>query len=176
MRLAAHRAPHLRGANEILPSRRGARTITRGCSTGESETNVRTMLPPQHDHVMIKKSSRNDRRTRQCCTFSQQNGADSMNLKLLATAAAIAALTATTAQAQQTTAPGQKMQQRGTVSGSHGASGYAPGQQMHERGSVKGTVGASGYAPGHAGAGANGSATVHGAGAGGSAHIGGSAR
>jgi hypothetical protein len=31
-----------------------------------------------------------------------------------------------------------------------GASGYAPGQEMQNKGSVKGTSGASGYAPGHA--------------------------
>ena len=42
------------------------------------------------------------------------------------------------------------MQEKGSVKGSPGASGYAPGQQMQEKGSVKGTTGASGYAPGHA--------------------------
>ena len=45
-------------------------------------------------------------------------------------------------------APGQKMQEKGSVKGTTGASGYAPGQQMQEKGSVKGTTGASGYAPG----------------------------
>lgn len=53
-----------------------------------------------------------------------------------------------TAFAQQSTAPGQQMQDKGSVKGSPGASGYAPGQQMHDKGSVKGTTGASGYAPG----------------------------
>ena len=43
-----------------------------------------------------------------------------------------------------------QMQEKGSVKGSPGASGYAPGQQMQEKGSVKGTTGASGYAPGHA--------------------------
>jgi hypothetical protein len=45
-------------------------------------------------------------------------------------------------------APGQQMQDKGSVKGTTGASGYAPGQQMQEKGSVKGTTGASGYAPG----------------------------
>lgn len=51
------------------------------------------------------------------------------------------------AQAQMT--PGHEMQEKGSVKGSPGASGYAPGHQMQEKGSVKGTTGASGYAPGH---------------------------
>ena len=46
--------------------------------------------------------------------------------------------------------PGHKMQDKGSVKGSPGASGYAPGQLMQEKGSVKGTAGASGYAPGRA--------------------------
>ena len=59
------------------------------------------------------------------------------------------------AQAQMT--PGHEMQEKGSVKGSAGASGYAPGHQMQEKGSVKGTTGASGYAPGHTttGAGVN---------------------
>jgi hypothetical protein len=54
--------------------------------------------------------------------------------------------------------PGLKMQEKGSVSGTTGASGYTPGHQMQQKGSVKGTTGASGYAPGHAttGAGVNG--------------------
>ena len=51
------------------------------------------------------------------------------------------------AQAQMT--PGHEMQEKGSVKGSPGASGYAPGHMMQENGSVKGTTGASGYAPGH---------------------------
>lgn len=54
------------------------------------------------------------------------------------------------ATAQQKTAPGQQMQDKGSVKGTNGASGYAPGQKMQDKGSVKGTTGASGYAPGHA--------------------------
>ncbi len=41
------------------------------------------------------------------------------------------------------------MKDKGSVTGSPGASGYAPGQQMKDKGSVSGTTGASGYAPGH---------------------------
>jgi hypothetical protein len=56
--------------------------------------------------------------------------------------------------AQNSKAPGQEMQEKGSVKGEPGASGYAPGQQMQEKGSVKGTTGASGYAPGRATTGA----------------------
>jgi hypothetical protein len=52
------------------------------------------------------------------------------------------------AQGASDSAPGQKMQDKGSVKGSPGASGYAPGQQMQDKGSAKGTTGASGYAPG----------------------------
>ncbi len=48
-----------------------------------------------------------------------------------------------------------RMQEKGSVKGSPGASGYAPGQLMQEKGSVKGTTGASGYAPGRETTGAN---------------------
>jgi hypothetical protein len=41
------------------------------------------------------------------------------------------------------------MQNKGSVTGSPGASGYAPGQKMQDKGSKPGTTGASGYAPGH---------------------------
>jgi hypothetical protein len=50
----------------------------------------------------------------------------------------------------QEKSPGDQMQDKGSVKGTTGASGYAPGQRMQEKGSVKGTTGASGYAPGHA--------------------------
>jgi hypothetical protein len=64
--------------------------------------------------------------------------------------AAAALLASPTAYAQgSTSTPGQQMQDRGSVPGSPGASGYAPGQQMQDKGSAKGTTGASGYAPGH---------------------------
>ncbi len=64
--------------------------------------------------------------------------------------AAVSLMTTVPAAAQQKTAPGQKMQDKGSVKGTTGASGYAPGQKMQDKGSVKGTTGASGYAPGHA--------------------------
>jgi hypothetical protein len=48
-----------------------------------------------------------------------------------------------------TSAPGQKMQDKGSVRGQPGASGYAPGQRMQDKGSKPGQPGASGYAPGH---------------------------
>jgi len=66
-------------------------------------------------------------------------------MKKLLFAAALAGLVAAPALAQQsTTAPGQKMQQSGSVTGTTGASGYAPGHKMH-----KGMKGASRFAPGH---------------------------
>src|SRR5262249_10235978 len=73
--------------------------------------------------------------------------------KFLIVAAAAGLLIGTTAlgYAQSSTqerAPGQRMQDRGSVPGHPGASGYAPGQRMHERGSKAGAPGASGYAPG----------------------------
>jgi hypothetical protein len=52
------------------------------------------------------------------------------------------------AQGAQDSAPGQKMQDRGSVRGQPGASGYAPGQRMQDKGSKPGQPGASGYAPG----------------------------
>jgi hypothetical protein len=71
--------------------------------------------------------------------------------KLLIVAAAAGLLIGTTAlgYAQSSTqerAPGQRMQERGSVPGHPGASDYAPGQRMHERGSKAGAPGASGYA------------------------------
>jgi hypothetical protein len=45
--------------------------------------------------------------------------------------------------------PGEKMQDRGSVPGQPGASGYTPGHQMQQKGSRAGEPGASGYAPGH---------------------------
>jgi hypothetical protein len=73
--------------------------------------------------------------------------------KLLIVAAAAGLLTGTTAlgyaqSSAQDRAPGERMQERGSVPGHPGASGYAPGQRMHERGSKAGAPGASGYAPG----------------------------
>jgi hypothetical protein len=67
---------------------------------------------------------------------------------LLLAGALIAGITLANAQGASDNAPGQKMQEKGSLKGSPGASGYAPGQQMQDKGSVKGTTGASGYAPG----------------------------
>jgi hypothetical protein len=44
--------------------------------------------------------------------------------------------------------PGHEMQEKGSVKGQPGASGYAPGHEMQEKGSKPGHPGASGYAPG----------------------------
>lgn len=63
-------------------------------------------------------------------------------------AAIIASVPAAFGQGASGKAPGQEMQERGSVKGSPGASGYAPGQEMQNKGSVKGTTGAAGYAPG----------------------------
>jgi hypothetical protein len=67
---------------------------------------------------------------------------------LLIAGALLAGPTLAYAQGASDSAPGQKMQDKGSVKGSPGASGYAPGQRMQDKGSVKGTTGASGYAPG----------------------------
>jgi hypothetical protein len=67
----------------------------------------------------------------------------------LSAAALIVSSPAVFAQGVSSKAPGQEMQQKGSVNGSPGASGYAPGQEMHAKGSRAGTEGASGYAPGH---------------------------
>jgi hypothetical protein len=64
--------------------------------------------------------------------------------------AALSLMATIPAAAQQKMAPRQKMQDKGSVKGTNGASGYAPGQKMQEKDSVKGTTGAFGYAPGHA--------------------------
>ena len=45
--------------------------------------------------------------------------------------------------------PGQAMQDKGSVKGSPGASGYTPGHEMKKDGSASGP-GASDHAPGHA--------------------------
>ena len=83
----------------------------------------------------------------------QQKDISRMNSKRLSLAAA-ALLIATTAlgyaqTSTQNNAPGQRMQDRGSVPGQPGASGYAPGQQMQQKGSKSGEPGASGFAPGH---------------------------
>lgn len=74
-----------------------------------------------------------------------------MTRKIIALAAAVGLFGISgAALAQNSLAPGQQMQEKGSVKGTTGASGYAPGQQMQEKGSVQGTTGASGYAPGNA--------------------------
>ena len=72
----------------------------------------------------------------------------------VAVAAGFLAGVSAAAFAQSPTTPGHEMQEKGSVKGSAGASGYAPGHEMQDKGSVKGTTGASGYAPGHATTGA----------------------
>ena len=67
----------------------------------------------------------------------------------LSAAALIASSPVVFAQGASGKAPGQEMQDRGSVKGSPGASGYAPGHVMQRKGSKLGTTGASGYAPGH---------------------------
>jgi len=71
-----------------------------------------------------------------------------MNSKLLITVTAL--LIGTTAHTQNapSNAPGQRMQQRGSVPGDPGASGYSRGDQMRDRGRRQGSPGASGFAPG----------------------------
>lgn len=68
---------------------------------------------------------------------------------LLVAASLVAGTALANAQSASVNTPGQKMQAKGSVKGSPGASGYAPGHLMQKKGSVKGTTGASGYAPGH---------------------------
>jgi hypothetical protein len=70
----------------------------------------------------------------------------------IVTAAALVSISCGAALAQSPTrenTPGDKMQDRGSVKGHPGASGYAPGHLMQEKGSKPGEPGASGYAPGH---------------------------
>ncbi len=72
-------------------------------------------------------------------------------MKTIVLVLALTGFAASAALAQQTKAPGQMMQDKGSAKGTTGASGYAPGQKMQDKGSVKGTTGASGYAPGQSG-------------------------
>jgi hypothetical protein len=81
------------------------------------------------------------------------NGGFVMTRKFLVlTAAGLFAASTGVALAQSSTpsrTPGHEMQNKGSVKGEPGASGYSPGDRMHDKGSVKGSPGASGYAPGH---------------------------
>ena len=71
-------------------------------------------------------------------------------ISIIAAAGLMFGVTATFAQnSARENAPGQRMQDKGSVRGQPGASGYAPGQRMQEKGSKPGEPGASGYAPGH---------------------------
>jgi hypothetical protein len=77
-----------------------------------------------------------------------------MRTTVLSLAAAVGLMFGTTAaclaqNGAQDSAPGQRMQDKGSIPGQPGASGYAPGQQMQKKGSKPGEPGASGYAPGH---------------------------
>ena len=56
----------------------------------------------------------------------------------LTTAALILVSPAVFAQGSSSKAPGQEMQNKGSVTGSPGASGYTPGQKMQDKGSSLG--------------------------------------
>jgi hypothetical protein len=84
------------------------------------------------------------------CSGGGNEELTSMNAKPLSIIAASALLiaTATLGHAQSRSrenAPGQRLQDSGSLPGQPGASGNAPGQQMQEKG---GRPGASGFAPG----------------------------
>ena len=70
-------------------------------------------------------------------------------MKKLLLALAVTGLVAAPALAQQSTAPGQKMQEQGSGKATTGSSGYAPGKDMHKYSHTRSTKGASRYAPGH---------------------------
>ena len=71
------------------------------------------------------------------------------NLVALIAAACFVLGSASLVSAEQPDTPGRKMQEKGSVKGSPGASGYTPGHKMQDKGSKRGEPGASGYAPGH---------------------------
>ena len=82
---------------------------------------------------------------------TQEDALKTFALKI-ATAAALVSISCGAALAQSSTrenTPGDKMQDKGSVKGHPGASGYAPGQLMQEKGSKTSEPDASGYAPGH---------------------------
>jgi hypothetical protein len=77
-----------------------------------------------------------------------------MRTRILSMVAAAGLLAGTTTicvaqNSAQDKAPGQRMQDKGSMPGHPGASGYAPGHEMQQKGSKPGEPGASGYAPGH---------------------------
>jgi hypothetical protein len=59
---------------------------------------------------------------------------------------------AQTSNAARSRAPGQQFQQKGSVRGDPGASGYSPGDLKNDKGSRPGHPGASGYATTQSGA------------------------
>ena len=74
-----------------------------------------------------------------------------MNAKIVGTAAALLLISSSATFARDDTTnatPGHQMQEKGSMKGEPGASGYSPGHQMQEHGS-KGAPGASASAPGH---------------------------
>jgi hypothetical protein len=80
----------------------------------------------------------------------QEDALKTLALKF-ATAAALVSISCGAALAQSPTrenTPGDKMQDKSSVKGQPGASGYAPGHLMQEKESNAGEPGASGYAPG----------------------------
>jgi hypothetical protein len=89
-------------------------------------------------------------------SLARRKETEPMNGKLLSIAAAAGLLIGSTAigYPQNSTrdgAPGQRMQDKGSVPGEPGASGYSPGDRMQDKGSKPGEPGASGYAPGRQG-------------------------
>jgi hypothetical protein len=71
-----------------------------------------------------------------------------MRNKALSAVVAVGFMLGTTtvglAQTAQDRAPGQQMQDKGSVRGQPGASGYAPGQKMQDKGSKAGLAGSTG--------------------------------
>jgi hypothetical protein len=67
----------------------------------------------------------------------------------LSSLAFVVSAPAVLAQGVSNKTPGHEMQEKGSKSGSPGASGYSAGQKIQAKGSKRGEPGASGYAPGH---------------------------
>lgn len=133
------------------------------------------------DHALVATSPSNDLEitgTRSgaggCCGSINQTELNCMNLKFLATAAALAAFAATGAQAQSTATHGQRMAPN-SMRGSAGVSGSVQGKQVQPRGTASGTVGAATRRSG-VNAGTSGSVQTPAAGVSGGARAGGSMR
>lgn len=69
--------------------------------------------------------------------------------KIVALAFVLSPTLALAQSSSQPNTPGHEMQDKGSVKGQPGASGYSPGHEMQDKGSKRGSPGASGYAPGH---------------------------